>query len=145
MRMKIAIGLVAVLVFSIGAASGQDDPIKTRQDLMKSLGPSLRTISQMLNGEQAFDPKVAEAAMLKVADDAKVLPTLFPVGSDEGSDASPVIWTQFEQFTALYAELGTAASEGAKAAAANDLEGVRTAFGAVGQACGACHQLYRKS
>ncbi len=144
MRMKLAgLALVAFSIAFAGVAAGQDDPITQRQQLMKSLGPYLRAIYQMVNGDAAFDAAAAEEGMQKVVEHAAILPTLFPEGSQDDSAASPLIWQEFDQFKAIYAQLGAAGEAGAKAAAANDLEGVSTAFEAVGAACGTCHEKYR--
>ena len=144
MRLKIAMVLAVFAVSAAGLANGADDPIKARQTLMRSNGPGLKTVFQMLKGDTPFDGAAAAKAMQKLADDAAVLPTLFPPGSDVGSNALPVIWTEFDQFKALYAKLQSDAQASAKAAAANDLEGLRTAFAGVDQDCGACHQKYRQ-
>jgi cytochrome c556 len=134
---------VAAGVLLAGAAMSQEDVVDKRLELMKSLGPSLRPVSQMLRGEAEFDAAVAEQAMLKVAEHGEVLPTLFPEGSHEGTRASELIWQEFDEFVAIYADLAAAGRVGAEAAAANDVEGVRAAFGDVGNACGSCHERYR--
>lgn len=143
MRFPAMLTLAALILGFAGMASGADDPIKTRQALMKSIGPDLRAVIEMVKGETEFDGAVAQKAMQKVADDAKVLPTLFPPGSGVGSNALPLIWEEFDEFKAIYAKLQADAESGVKAAAANDLEGLKTAFSAVGDDCSACHQKYR--
>jgi cytochrome c556 len=127
-----------------GMASGADDLIKARQTLMKSNGPGLKAVYQMLKGDTPFDSGVAEKAMQKLANDAGVLPTLFKPGSDVGSNALPLIWTEFDQFEALYAKLGTDAQAAANAAAAKNIEGLRSAFADIDKDCGACHGKYRR-
>jgi cytochrome c556 len=144
MRMRVAtLALAAIGVLSASVAVSQDDVIAKRLELMKALGPSLKTVSQMLNGQSEFNADAAEQAMLKVADHGKQLPALFPEGSHVGTRASELIWSEFDQFTAIYADLEAAGRAGAEAAAANDVEGVRAALDAVGNACGSCHEKYR--
>jgi cytochrome c556 len=145
MRITVAIAVAALTLGFAGLAIGQDDPIKARIELMKTLGPDIKAVVEMIRGDTKFDGAIAEKAMLKIADHATTLPTLFPEGSDVGSDALPLIWTEFDQFKAIYAKLGTDAQAGAKAAAANDFEGLKAAFSAVGADCQACHEKYRKS
>jgi cytochrome c556 len=135
--------LAAIGVLVASVAAGQEDVIAKRQELMKALGPGLRTVSQMLKGQSEFNAATAEEAMLKVAEHGAELPTLFPEGSDVGTEASKLIWEEFDQFVAIYADLEAAGREGAKAAAANDIEALRSAFEAVGNACGSCHEKYR--
>ena len=147
--MSAKIGLVlATLAISVAAlAHGADDPIKARQALMRSNGPGLKAVFQMLHGDTPFDPAVAShievRGMPSLADDAAILPTLFPPGSDVGSNALPLIWTDFDQFKARYAKLQSDAQAGAKAAAANNIDGLRTAFAGIDEDCGGCHEKYR--
>ena len=143
MSAKIVLVLAALAVSVAALAHGADDPIKTRKALMKSNGPGLKAVFQMLHGDTPFDPAVAEKAMQKLADDAAILPTLFPPGSDVGSNALPLIWTEFDQFKARYAKLQSDAQAGAKAAAANNIQGLRTAFAGIDEDCGGCHEKYR--
>jgi cytochrome c556 len=96
----------------------------------------------MAQGAMPFDAAAAKAAMEKIAVNAAGIPALFPPGS-EGGDALPAIWENFPDFEAKAAALKTAA-DAAAAAADQGLEAFGPAFGAVGQACGACHQTYRK-
>lgn len=144
MRMRVAGMVVAIMGMVVaGVAVGQDDPIAQRQALMKELGPYLRTIFQMVDGQTPFDAAAAEEGMRKVAEHGAELPTLFPEGSQEGSAASPLIWEEFDQFVAIYARLEAAGEAGVEAAAANDFEGVKAVFKDVGDACGSCHERYR--
>jgi cytochrome c556 len=144
MQMRIvALGLAVVGLLSAGVAVSQEEVVAKRLELMKALGPSLKAVSQMLNGQSEFDGAAAEQAMRKVEDHGKQLPALFPEGSHVGTRASELIWQEFDQFSALYADLEAAGRAGAEAAAANDVEGVRAALDAVGKACGSCHEKYR--
>ncbi len=143
MRRLISLGAVTIAAASIaGFAMAQDSVIKERQDLMKDNGAQARTAGQMAQGATPFDAAVAKAAMEKIAANAAATPALFPAGS-EGGDALPAIWANFADFEAKSAALKTAA-DAAAAAADGGLEAFAPAFGAVGQACGACHQAYRK-
>ena len=143
MSVKIALVLAALAVSVAALAHGADDPIKARQVLMRSNGPGLKAVFQMLHGDTPFDAAVAEKAMQKLADSAAVLPTLFPPGSDVGSNALPLIWTDFDDFKARYAKLQSDAQAAAKAAAANNIDGLRTAFAGIDGDCGGCHEKFR--
>jgi cytochrome c556 len=81
--------------------------------------------------------------MEKIAANAAEIPADFPAGS-EGGKALPAIWANYADFEAKAAALKTAA-DAAAAATAGGLEAFGPAFGAVGQACGACHQTYRQA
>ena len=144
MQMRVAaLAVAAVGVLFASAAVSQEDVVAKRLELMKSLGPSLKAVSEMLKGQTEFDAETAKQAMLKVAEHGKELPALFPEGSHVGTRASELIWTEFDQFTALYADLEAAGRAGAEAAGANDVEGVKGALEAVGNACSSCHEKYR--
>jgi cytochrome c556 len=124
MKSWIGLALLAVVGVSYaGSVASQDDVVAKRQDLMKSLGPSLRPVYQMIRGETEFDAAVAGQAMQVVVGHAEILPTLFPEGSQEGTSASPLIWEEFDRFIAGYGALADAGRAGAAAAAASDPAG----------------------
>jgi cytochrome c556 len=126
-----------------GIALGQEDPVAAREALMKDNAAQATIAGGMVRGETPFDAAAAKAAMEKIAANAAEIPSLFPQGS-EGGNALPAIWQNFSDFEAHAAALKTAA-DAAAAAADQGAEAFGTAFGAVGQACGACHQIYRKA
>ena len=109
---------------------------------MKDNGAQARTAAQMVQGATPFDAAAAKAAMEKLAANAAAIPGEFGPGT-EGGDALPAIWENFADFESKALALQTAA-EAAAAAADQGQEAFTAAFGAVGQSCGACHQVYRK-
>ncbi len=145
MRRLISVGVVtfAAAAAIAGYAFAQEDLIAKRQALMKDNGAQATIAGQMLRGDTPFDAAAAKAAMEKIAADAAEIPADFAPGS-EGGDALPAIWENFADFEAKATALKTAA-EAAAAATEGGLEAFGPAFGAVGQACGACHQTYRKA
>lgn len=79
---------------------------------------------------------------------AKVLPTLFPAGSGEGSvsvmtQAKPVIWTDRAGFEARAANYAAQTEKLVQLAKAGDAEGFKTQVGEVSKACDACHAVYK--
>jgi cytochrome c556 len=144
MRRVISFGVAAFTAAGViaGMAFAQDDVLAKRQALMKDNGAQATIAGQMAQGATPFDAAAAKAAMEKIAANAAAAPALFPAGS-EGGDALPAIWANFADFEAKAAALKTAA-DAAAVAADQGLEAFGPAFGAVGQACGACHQSYRK-
>ncbi len=144
MRMKlVGLALAVIGIGFAGVAVGQGDPVTQRQELMKQLGPYLRSMFQMINGDAQFDAALVGEGMQKVVEHATILPTLFPEGSDQGSAASPLIWQEFDQFVAIYADLKVAGEAGVAAAEANDFEAFKAAFGQIGGDCQRCHERYR--
>jgi cytochrome c556 len=132
---------IALLVAS--AASGADDPIAQRRQVMKMNGKAAGTAFKMIKGEDPYDAAKAAEAMKTLQDDLTVFPTLFPEGSDQGdTNASPEIWKNMDDFKALAAKLVTDA-KAAETAAADGIDAFKAAFDTVGQDCGACHTKYR--
>ena len=144
MRRVISFGIVTLAAAAAiaGYAFAQDDMVAKRQALMKDNGAQATVGGQMAQGATPFDAAAAKAAMLKLAANAAEIPADFPPGS-EGGKALPAIWANFADFEAKAAALKTAA-EAAATAADQGLETFGPAFGAVGQACGGCHQAYRQ-
>jgi len=144
MRRVISFGVVtfAAAAAIAGVAFAQGDVIEQREALMKDNGAQATVGGKMAQGATPFDAAAAKAAMEKLAANAVATPALFPPGS-EGGDALPAIWENFADFEAKANALKTAA-DAAAAAADQGLEAFGPAFGAVGQACAACHQTYRK-
>ena len=144
MKRMVSLGVVtfAAAAAIAGYAFAQEDLIAKRQALMKDNGAQATVGGKMAQGATPFDAAAAKAAMLKLAANAAEIPADFAAGS-EGGDALPAIWANFADFEAKAAALKTAA-DAAAVAADQELEAFGPAFGAVGQACGACHQSYRK-
>ena len=147
MRMKLGLAVMLVATTAAGLAFAQEDIIKLRQRVMDVNGQAAGVAVGMIRGSIPFDPVIAAAAAKSIADDNSVLPDLFPPGSDKGegdtnTKAAPAVWTDMAGFKALSAKMVTVATAAA-AAAANGKDAFATAFNAVGQTCGACHQKYR--
>ncbi len=134
----------AILLLAMASAAvGEDDPIKARQAVMKATGAAVGTLVKMTKGETPFDAAAAKDALETIATKPKGFDALFPAGSDKGDTAAkPAIWTDNAGFkAALEKLLATAGAEAAKPPA--DLNGVKAAIKAIGEACGNCHETYR--
>ena len=88
-----------------------------------------------------------------IAENAAVLDTVnglffgaFPEGSDmvASSRAKPEIWSQAAKFKGYADKLNAEVVRLNAAAKAGDLAAARSAFGATGKACKACHDDFRK-
>ncbi|NQW01182.1 MAG: cytochrome c [Rhodospirillales bacterium] len=140
--------LVATLVL-VGAtvapayADGAAD-IKTRQELMKSMGGKMKALGAIMKGGDAsmLGDHTAELAAI-----AKKVGTVFPAGSGPEAgktEALANIWTDPEGFNKTVAGLIAATENLAKVAASGDLQATGAAMGMVGKdGCGACHKTYR--
>ena len=75
---------------------------------------------------------------------AQALPTMFPQGTQlPSSHARPEIWQNRADFDAKAAAFQAATASLVQAAQAGDAAAFKTAYGATGAACKACHDLYR--
>ena len=75
---------------------------------------------------------------------ARAMPALFPEGSNGGRNAAtPAVWSDRPGFEAAAARYAEAASRLAELADANDKAGFAAQYKVVGDACGACHKVYR--
>ena len=148
-----ALSIAAIVAFGTLAAFADDivvDPaiasmtadqkVDARQALMKDNGGTLKSL---FSGAVTGDAAVAAAT--KLVQNFTNLPALFADGAtNDKSEALPLIWTEFDKFTAE--------SDKAKALAVALVEAVKTgdaaAIGAaakpLGGVCGECHQTYRK-
>jgi cytochrome c556 len=143
MRSMVSFGVVGLAMAAfVGHAFAQEDLVAKRQALMKDNGAQAGVVVKMIKGEAPYDAAAAKAAMEKIAANAAEIPADFAPGS-EGGKALPAIWENFADFEAKAMALKTAA-EAAAAAADKGVEAFGPAFGAVGQACGACHQTNRQ-
>jgi cytochrome c556 len=146
MRRSLSLAVLAVALMA-GTAFAQEDIIKLRQRLMDVNGQAAGVAVGMIRGNIPFDAVVAAAAAKSIAADNDVLPDLFPTGSDKDdgeakTKAAPEIWTDNAGFRAISAKMVKDANAAATAAA-NGKDAFATAFNAVGQNCGGCHQKYR--
>lgn len=137
----------AVLGFALAASAQQADPaetIKYRQNVMKGNGAHSAAIAAVVQGKVAYSGQIAyHAAALAGA--AKAIPDLFPAGSDKGAQtaAKAEVWQKGADFKAAAATLEAAANKVLVAANANNMDGVKAAWGDVGKACGGCHETFR--
>lgn len=139
-RYSVTLGTLAIVATGALAA---EDPVKARQELMKTVGKSTKLSAQIVKGQIPFDSLTAEDAMQTIADVPDKYVTLFPAGSDKGeTEASPKIWEDMAGFKAAAEKLKTAALNGVKAAGKGEAA-FKTAFSELVKNCKGCHQDYR--
>lgn len=128
--------LAGLLVLSISPAmAAEEDYIKYRQLVMKSLSANLKASGMILKGQVEGDLKAHAAA---VANDANAMNGAFPEGSDFGeTDAKAEVWEEADKFKQ---ELETF-NKNASAFAANPNG---ETMGAVGKGCKSCHKAFRE-
>ncbi|WP_158928400.1 cytochrome c [Acidisphaera sp. S103] len=139
------IALCAVMLLAgLGVAQADSlDPIAVRQ-----AGFSLQ------NGDFAYirsvvkdkgDVKPLEGPAKAIAMWTKVIPTLFPKGTETGGNtrALPEIWSDPAGFQKIALAANDAATKLATDAKAGNAEEVAADAKLLGEQCGACHKAYR--
>jgi len=95
----------------------------------------------MARGKTASDADAAEAARVRLVEEAGRAPVPFEVPEDDPRDeAKPAIRESFADFTAR-SDAMVAVAEGADVASP---EALRASVAAIGRACAACHQPRRE-
>ena len=108
------------LAFAHGGATGI---VKERMDLMASVGKSMKTITEMFQGEKPYDAAIVRQAASFIGNHGgEQMTRLFPEGSIQGpSESLPAIWQNWQRFSELADDLTKYA--GALAAAADNPRG----------------------
>jgi cytochrome c556 len=143
-----AVAMIAACGVSI-PAHGEDAlaDAKHRQTVMDRMGDDVKAIKLYLLG--AADAAGAAKAAGDIEATAKILPSLFPKGTDSTSlpgksAAKPDIWNNPEDFSQLVDALASDSAALRKALQAADPAAQMAAFKTMAkEACGACHQTYR--
>ncbi len=139
----LCVAAAIALGVSAAAAQGCQDPINTRQSLMKRSGEMGKVGAAMVKGATPFDLAKAQEILAAFAEDASMMPSLFPECSRTGdhNNASATIWESPGDFKAAIAKFAVdvkAAQDNTK-----DLESFKAGFQAVGKDCGGCHEKFR--
>jgi cytochrome c556 len=138
----------AVLIAGAGAVLAQADPIKERNELMRTLWrEGLRPVALMNRGEAPFDRDVVERSFSNMTEIAGKLPPLWPPNSVPKDPtaryySSPKIWENKADFDARLAKLASVIAEN-RPLAVKDLAGAKSAFEAINQTCDGCHERYQ--
>jgi cytochrome c556 len=139
---------VAVIAVALGAGAviAQQDPVTTRENLMKENNKNAIAAVKMIRGQAPFDAAAVDAAFAQWADTAQKLPGLFPQNSKTGGDnrASPKIWLNKKDFDEKAAAFGKTVADNRDKAKAS-LDGLKAAIPVVGKGCDNCHEDYRLS
>jgi cytochrome c556 len=122
-----------------------EDAIKYRKAAFTVMATHFGRVAGMAQGKIPFDAKAA-------ADNAEIATTMsrlpfagFTEGTDKGeTKAKPEIWTEQDKFKAAASKMQDAMEKLNVAAKAGNVDTLKTAAGAVGQACKGCHDTYRK-
>ncbi len=131
-----------------GAACAQvkpEDVIKFRKGVYNVIGWHVRPLGAMVKGQMPYDQALFARNAEIIAMMSTIAPHAFVAGSDKGETrAKPEIWSDAAGFKKVMDNFQAEASKLAQVAkTATSVDQVRGQFGALGKACGACHDNYR--
>jgi cytochrome c556 len=157
MKSLISLALAAALSVAVANAAAPAAPpspedvakgqIETRQGLFKVIGATWGPVGGMMRGTSEFNAAAVAKAATRLSQLAPIIPDLF-VGDTRKftqfkSTSLDGIWNSQADFKAKADDLAKAATELATVAATGDKANTLKAAGAIGKACGACHDSYR--
>jgi cytochrome c556 len=149
--MKIAAPLALTLAFATLSAPAfaqfqkPEDAVKYRKAAMTIMASHFGRIGAMANGRAPFDAKTAADSAALVETMSRLPWEAFGPGTDKGETrALPEIWTEPAKFKEGSDKLQAETAKLNAAAKTGNLDAIKTAFGAVGQSCKACHDAYQK-
>lgn len=139
----ITLTLIAMGTAALSHGGVKDKDVMARMMVMKTIGDQMKVIGKMAKGEAPFDAAAANAALTEVAAQAAQVPSMFETpATDPKSEALPVIWEQFDDFTKLAVSMEQTAEKLAGTVQTDaDLGAV---MGQMGATCKACHSTYRQ-
>lgn len=143
MMHKVALGALAMLAVAAAAHADGLDPIVMRKVGMDLTGGDYAFVKSVATAKG--DLKQIEYPAQALETWGKLIPSLFPPGSDKGHDtkALPEVWSDRAGFEKSAAEFTDASTKLVAAVKARDADAVIAETKAVGEACGACHRHYR--
>jgi len=122
-----------------------EDAVKYRKASLTLIGTHFGRVGAMVSGRVPFDAKVAADNVELVAELAKLPWAAFGEGTDKGETrAKPEIWKEAGKFKEASDKFQTETLKLQAAAKTGNLDTLKTAFGATGASCKACHDTFRK-
>ncbi|WP_298932708.1 cytochrome c [uncultured Ramlibacter sp.] len=148
MKSIASFALAAAVCAFAAPASAQfakpEDAVKYRQSALFVMAQHFGRIGAMANGRVPYDAKAAVDNAEVVADMAKLPWAGFGAGTDKISKAAkPEIWTEQAKFKEHNEKLVGETAKLLAAAKTNNLDNLKSAFGATAGTCKACHDAFR--
>ena len=148
-RSGMAVAVALALGVTAGAVFAQQKPevlVKQRQSVMTLQGKYFGPLAGMAQGKIPYNADVVRrnAAFL---DNLSRMPwdTFDPSTKDvKPSGALPAIWEQPDKFKEAAARLENEAHKLYEVSGSGDEAAVKAQIGAVGKACGGCHESFRQ-
>ena len=139
-----AVALAGLLSIAAAASSLADAPLSAA-DAVAARQAAMKADGKVLRGADSFTGDQAIAALKAVQDNYTKLPGLFPQDSiTDKSIALPIIWSEFDKFSAIFKSGAATAADGIAAAKAGDMAKYKADVEAIAQTCNTCHATYRQ-
>jgi cytochrome c556 len=137
------IAIVGVVAVGSPVVARADDPLADRKANRKQVAELAKQIKGVVDAAGPAADVVAPARKIVELEAAFV--KYFPAGSDKGdTKALPAVWTDWKGFEAASTNLTEQATKLADlGAAGKSADDIKAQFGAMGKACGGCHNTYR--
>lgn len=137
--------LALIFVFNIPmCALASENPVESRQTLMRANGAAAKVSSEMLRGNIPFDQAIANLALRAFDATATNYGDYFPEGSNIGdTNAADAVWEDRAGFDAALSKFKSDVSA-AIASKPDNLDAFQASMGTVFSNCKGCHQKYQK-
>lgn len=119
-----------------------EDAIHYRQSALTVMSTHMGRIAPVVRGQKPFNAAEVQADVAIVVAMSKLPWSAFGPGT-EGGKARDDVWKDQAKFIQASEKLQSDVATLQTAAQAGDLAQIRTAFGAVGASCKACHDNFR--
>ena len=154
-RIGVALAASAVSALAVSQGAGPPSPeaqaksaIEARQGLYKVMATQFGPIGGMLRNTVPFDAAVVARNSARIATLADMIPEMFTLDTRAftatKTAALPGVWNSLADFKGKADALNKAANDLTAAAKGGDADATKKAAGAVGKACGSCHDNYRQ-
>lgn len=138
-----AAALIAISGTAFAQFQSAEKAIEYRQSVMTVMGNHFGRIGAVTKGETPYNKdEVAKNAAI-VAMMSNLPWQAFGPGT-EGGKSRPDVWSDSAKFKSAADKLQVATANLNTAAQSGDLESIKKAFGATGQACKGCHDDFKK-
>ncbi|RTL50794.1 MAG: cytochrome c [Bradyrhizobiaceae bacterium] len=143
--MRLLILILATIITGAGVVAAQD-AATPGQSQMRGNNDAIAALAAMAKGEKPYDQAAVDAAIARLEECARKLPTLYPESLKDAPattrfSPSAKVWDDKAGFTAQITGFATAVAD-AKAKVKN-IDTLNVSVGAIGKQCGDCHQTFR--
>ena len=150
MKIAATLAIAATAAALATPASAQfakpEDAIKYRQSALFVMAQHFGRIGAMVNGRVPYDAKAAVENAEVVSEMSKLPWAAFGPNTDKPSPtrAKPEVWTEQPKFKEHSDKLVAETAKLLAAAKTNNVDTLKTAFGATANTCKQCHDAFRK-